>query len=64
MGDHATLTVGDLKRELANWADDAEIIVGVSLKDRIVSDGLVFNRLKSRGEKLLQIQFYELSEER
>ena len=59
MEDRAILSVADLKRELANWSDDTEVIFCVSLGDRVVSDDLCFNRFKGRGEKLLQIQLYE-----
>ena len=53
------LTVGEMKRELAGWSDDTEVIFGVSLSDRIISEGLSFNRFKGRGTKLLQIQLCE-----
>jgi hypothetical protein len=44
-------TVGDLRRELADWPDDIELIFS--------DDGLTFYRLKKRGENLLQMEFNE-----
>jgi hypothetical protein len=42
-------TVGDLRRHLADWPDDMELIF---------SDyGLDFYRFKKRGDNLLQLEF-------
>jgi hypothetical protein len=45
----AGITVGDLRRQLEGYPDDAELFFG----------GLRFYRLKSRGEKLVQLEFQE-----
>ncbi|MBB1329494.1 hypothetical protein H5087_09055 [Pseudoalteromonas sp. SR43-7] len=42
-----SLTVGDLKKQLAHYDDDVEITF----------NGLDFYRLKMRGENLVQIEF-------
>ena len=46
---NSAYTVGDLKRDLALYADDMEIYF----------EGFSFYRLKMRGEKLLQIELNE-----
>jgi hypothetical protein len=45
----AGITVGDLRRKLAAFPDDAELFFG----------GLTFYRLKSRGDLLVQLEFNE-----
>ena len=45
----AGITVGELREQLKLFAGDAELYFG----------GLRFNRLKSRGEKLVQLEFHE-----
>jgi hypothetical protein len=42
-------TVGDLRRHLADWPDDMELIFS--------DDGLDFYRLKDRGANVLQMEF-------
>lgn len=42
-------TVGDLRRHLADWPDDMELIFS--------DDGLNFYRFKKRGDNLLQMEF-------
>lgn len=42
-----SITVGELRQALALYSDDTELFFG----------GLVFYRVKSRGEKLAQIEF-------
>jgi len=43
------LTVGELRRRLASCSDNDEIIFGC--------EELQFNRVKPRGDKLIQIEF-------
>lgn len=43
------LTVGELRERLSHLPQDAELFLG----------GLRFNRLKMRGEKLVQLEFQE-----
>ncbi len=45
------LTVGDLKRQLASYDDGDELIF---------QGGLTFYRLKTRGDKLVQVEFDEI----
>lgn len=46
----AGVTVGDLRRQLEIFPDDAELYMG----------GLRFYRLKSRGPQLVQLEFNEV----
>lgn len=50
-----TLTVAELKRQLAGWSDDTKIDFGCTL----TGTPLVFYRFKKRGEKSLQIELNE-----
>jgi len=43
------ITVADLRRQLSAFPDDAELFFG----------GLTFYRLKTRGPKLVQVEFNE-----
>jgi len=45
-----TMTVANLKAELANWPDDYTVYFS----------GLSFHRLKKRGEKVVQMEFSEV----
>lgn len=47
---NAGITVGELRDRLRIFPDDAELFMG----------GLTFNRLKSRGDKLVQLEFHEV----
>lgn len=49
--DRYKITVADLKRQLGSFNDDDEIDF---------EGGLSFNRLKRRGDKLVQIEFNEV----
>ncbi len=53
-GTHAaSITVGDLRDALAEYPDDAKVIFG-----SVHGAGtLMFNRFKSRGDDLLQMEF-------
>jgi|UPI000562E77D hypothetical protein len=53
-GTHAeSITVGDLRDAIAEYPDDAEVIFG-----SVLGGGqLMFYRFKSRGEKVLQMEF-------
>lgn len=44
------ITVGDLKRQLAAWPDDAELEF---------QGGMTFYRLKMRGKNMVQLEFNE-----
>ncbi len=44
-----TITVGDLRRHLENFPDDFDLFFG--------SGNLVFYRTKLRGDRLVQIEF-------
>lgn len=45
-----SITVGELRQALALYSDDTELFFG----------GLEFYRVKSRGDKLAQIEFNQL----
>lgn len=47
--DVPTITVGQLRQDLAIWHDD----------DLISFSGLAYNRIKGRGDHLAQIEFME-----
>lgn len=49
------ITVGELKHELRFYSDDTEIDFGSTL----AGTPLVFYRVKTRGEKLVQIELNE-----
>jgi hypothetical protein len=50
--DYNSITVGELRRHLELFDDDCDLMFG--------TDGrLTFYRVKSRGEKLVQIEFAE-----
>jgi hypothetical protein len=53
------ITVGDLRKELASYSDDTEITFGCTL-DAVP---LIFYRVKARGDKLVQIELNELTDE-
>jgi hypothetical protein len=53
------ITVGDLRKELSFYSDDTEITFGHTL-DAVP---LVFYRVKTRGDKLVQIELNELYDE-
>ena len=53
------ITVGDLREQLSGYSDDTEITFGCTL-DAIP---LIFYRVKTRGEKLVQIELNELRDE-
>lgn len=46
---HAGITVGEFRRQLAVFPDDADLYIG----------GLTFQRLKSRGPNLVALEFNE-----
>ena len=49
------LTAGELRKELAKWSDDTEIVFGGTP----TGAELVFSRFTSHGEKILQIELIE-----
>jgi hypothetical protein len=51
-----SLTVGDLMRQLSGYDKDTEITFGSTLDANL----LVFNRVKRRGDNLVQIELNEL----
>jgi hypothetical protein len=51
MSEHRILTVAELRAELALWPDDAIVHF----------EGFAFNRLKYRGDRILQIEIYPIS---
>lgn len=53
------ITVGDLLEQLRGYAPDMEITFGCT-RDAIP---LIFYRVKTRGDKLVQIELNELREE-
>ena len=53
------LTIGELKKRLSNYPDDWQITFGSNRNGEL----LVFYRTKPRGEKLLQIELNELTED-
>lgn len=53
------ITVGDLREQLSGYSDDTEITFGCTL-DAVP---LIFYRVKTRGEKLVQIELNELRDE-
>lgn len=55
MAVRSTLTVGELKEHLKVCSDDDIVFFGTGGDDE-----LTFYRTKSRGEKLVQIEFNEL----
>lgn len=48
-----TINVGDLRDAIAEFPDDAEIILGLASN----GDKLFFGGFKTRGEKVLQMKF-------
>ena len=53
------ITVGDLRRQLEVFGDDWTVI----FSDTEAGNPMVFNRTKSRGAKLVQIELNELTDE-
>jgi hypothetical protein len=53
------ITVGDLREQLSGYSDDTEITFGGTL-DAVP---LIFYRVKTRGDKLVQIELNELRDE-
>ena len=53
------ITVGELKEQLRLYSDDTEITFGNTLE----AVPLVFYRVKTRGDKLVQIELNELRDE-
>jgi hypothetical protein len=53
MSDHRVLTVAELRSELAMWPDNAIVHF----------EGFAFNRLKSRGQRILQVEIYPINAE-
>lgn len=49
MPDYPTITIGQLRKELAPWHDD----------DLITFSGLTFYQIKGRGDHLAQVEFNE-----
>lgn len=54
--EESRITVGDLRRKLSAFADDTEITFGSTLE----AIPLAFQRVKSRGDRLVQIELGEL----
>jgi hypothetical protein len=50
------LTVAELKRELAAWSEDTEVVFGSTM----LGAELEFYRFKSRGAKILHIELNEV----
>lgn len=53
------ITVGELREQLSGYSEDTEITFGCTL-DAVP---LIFYRVKTRGEKLVQIELNELRDE-
>ena len=49
------ITVGELRERLSLYSDDTEVTIGPTPN----GEPVVFNRLKGRGEKLVQIELAE-----
>jgi hypothetical protein len=49
------LTLGQLRRDLAEYPDDAEVVFGGT----VLGSELKFYRVKGRGEKVVQIELNE-----
>lgn len=56
--EESRITVGDLRRQLTGYSDDTEITFGCTL-DAVP---LIFYRVKTRGDKLVQIELNELQD--
>ena len=50
------LTVAELKRELAAWSDDTEVVFGSTM----LGAELEFYRFKCRGTKILHVELNEV----
>ena len=57
--EESRITVGELREQLSGYSDDTEITFGCTL-DAVP---LIFYRVKTRGEKLVQIELNELHDE-
>jgi hypothetical protein len=56
--EESRITVGDLRERLKGYPDDTEITFGST----IAAVPLIFYRVKSRGDDLVQIELNEASE--